>query len=93
MGDSTSTSHTTSATTFVNTKSKKKVRGVTICTKVKKIPQNGVRSLVNFNLRTKKAYGENADDFKDYMTLQARSKVSILVNSWHDIDGELKDKI
>lgn len=61
--------HTTSIATSDNTKSKRKVRGVMMYTKVKKTHENDVRSPVNFDLRTGKAYGENADDFKGYMAL------------------------
>lgn len=69
MGDSTSTSHITYVTTSVNTKSKRKVIGTTMRTKVKKVLKNGVRFLVDFDQRTDKAYGENADDFKGYVAL------------------------
>ena len=37
--------------------------------------------------------GEKAYDFLGYIALQGRSKVSILINSWHDIDDELKTDI
>lgn len=44
-------------------------------------------------MRTRKTYGKNADDFKGYVVLQGRSKVSILIDSWHEVDGDLKDNI
>lgn len=37
-----------------------------------------------------KACGENADDFKGYMELQGRRKVSILIDNMHEVDVELK---
>lgn len=74
MVDPTSTSHITSVATSVNTKSKRKARGVTMCTKVEPTYENGVRSLVNFDLRTGNDYSENVDDFKGYVALQDRTE-------------------
>lgn len=50
-----------------------------VCTKGNKAHENDVRSLINFDLRTEKAYGGNADNFKGYVVLQGRSKVIILI--------------
>lgn len=47
-------SHTTYDVTSINTKSKRKSSGATMCTKVKKAHENDVHSLVNFDLRTEK---------------------------------------
>ncbi|CAL5214787.1 unnamed protein product [Lathyrus oleraceus] len=89
MRDSKSTSHITSAITYVNTKSKIKTRGATILNKVKKVHESDVLFPINFDVRTDKDYGEHAGDFRGYLALQGRSKVSILINNWHDIDGSV----
>lgn len=62
-------------------------------TKVKKAHESGVCFPVNFDVRNGKAYGEHAGDFKDYLALESRSKVSILNDNWHDVDVDLKDSI
>ena len=94
MADSTSTSHTTSAANSVNTQSRKrKTRGATMYTKVKKANESGIRYPVRVDAVTGMVEGEKADDFLGYIALQGRSKVSILINSWHDIDDELKTDI
>ena len=90
MADSTSTSHTKSAATFVNTKCKRKTRGVTMYTMVKKPHEKGIRYSVTVDVAIDRAYGENAEDFIDYIVLQDRIKVIILIDSWHNIDDELK---
>lgn len=90
MDNSTSTSYTTYVATSINTKSKIKYRGSTMCTKVKKAHENDVRSQVNFDMRTEKAYDENADDFKGYMALQDRRNMSILIYNCHEVVGDLK---
>lgn len=46
-------------------------------TKVKKAHESGVCFQVNFHVRICKAYGEHADDFRGYMVVQGRSKVSL----------------
>ena len=77
MDNSTSACHTTS----VKIKIKRKIRGVTILTKVTKSHESGVRFLVNFCPRISKAYGEHADSFRGYISVQDRSKVSILIDN------------
>lgn len=62
-------------------------------TKVKKAYKSGVRFPINFDIRTDKAYGEHVGDFRGYLALQDRSKVSILIDNWHDVDSDLKDSI
>ncbi|CAL5192186.1 unnamed protein product [Lathyrus oleraceus] len=62
-------------------------------TKVKKYHKNGVHSPVTVDVATDRAYGEHVEDFMGYIELQGRSKVSILIDSWHDIDEELKNNI
>lgn len=62
-------------------------------TKVKKTHENGVRYLVTVDIEIGRVYGENVDDFMDYIALQSRSKVSILINSWHEVDKNLRDII
>ena len=69
QGDLASTSQTTSPATSVYTKSKNKTRGTTMLTKVKKARESSVRSPVNFDIRTAKTYGKNANDFKGCMKL------------------------
>lgn len=93
MGDSKNTSHTIFTATSINTQSKIKTRGVMMCIKVRKAYENGVHSPVEFYLRIKKAYRENVDDFERYVVLQGRSKVRILIDNWHEVDGDLKDNI
>lgn len=39
--------------------------------------------MINFDLRTEKAYGENTADLK----------MSFLIDNWHEVDGDLKDSI
>lgn len=67
----------TSATTSANTKSKRKTRGVAMLTNVTKAHESGVRYPIIFRLRTGKIYGEHADNFIGYMSLQCRSKINI----------------
>lgn len=93
MSDLTSTSHTTFAAIFVNTKRKRKTRGAAILTKVKKAHEISVALPINFDLRTSKAYGQNYGDFKVYIALQGRNKVIYLIDNWHDTDSDLKYNI
>lgn len=83
MGDSTNTSHTTPTTTFVttssNTKSKRKTRGAMMLTNVSKAHESNVRFPIDFCPRTGKAYGEHADSFRAYVSVQGRSKVNNLI--------------
>lgn len=44
-------------------------------------------------MRTGKAYHENVDDFKGCVALRDRIKVNILIDDWHDLEGDLKDSI
>ena len=59
-------------------------------TKVKKANETGIHYPVRVDAETGKASGEHADDF---FWLQGRSKLSILIDSWCDVDDELKDNI
>ncbi|CAL5211131.1 unnamed protein product [Lathyrus oleraceus] len=90
MADSTSTSNTTSTATSFNKKHKVKIRGVMIYIKVKKAHENSVHYPITVDVAIDRAYGENAEDFIDYIVLQGRIKVSILIDSWHDIGDGLK---
>ncbi|CAL5185769.1 unnamed protein product [Lathyrus oleraceus] len=76
--NSTSTTHTTISTSI---KCKRKARGITMYTKVKKARENGIRYPIRVDIATNKAYGEHAKDFKGYIVLQGRSKMSILLDS------------
>lgn len=58
--NSTSTTHTTA---FINTQRKRKSRGATMYTKMKKAHENGIRFPVRVDVATDKAYGEHAKDF------------------------------
>lgn len=93
MGYSTKTTHTTYATTFINTKSERKIRVATMLNKVTKAHENGVRFQVNFCLRTSKAYGEHSDNFRGYVPLQGKRKASILKDNLHDVDSDLKNNL
>lgn len=86
MADPTSTSHRTSDVTSINTKCKRKNRGATMYTKVKKVHESDVRYSVTVDVAIDRAYGEYAKDFMGYVVLQGRSKVSSLIDSWHDVD-------
>lgn len=77
MNDSTNTS----ATTSVNTNSKRKTRGITMLTKVTKTHESGVRFQVNFDVRIGKTFGEHADSYRGYMAVQGRSKMNILIDN------------
>lgn len=81
MCDSTNTSHRTYATIYVKTKSKRKTRGATMFTKVIKAHENDVCFPINLCPRAGNAYGEHADNFRGYMSVQCRSKVSILIDN------------
>lgn len=61
--------------------------------KVKKSHESSVRFPVNFEERINKAYGEKASDLRGYLTLQGKSKMIILIDNWHVVDGDLKDSI
>ncbi|CAL5197031.1 unnamed protein product [Lathyrus oleraceus] len=93
MDDSTSIAHTTFAATSVNTNRRRKTRGAVIYTKVKKYQETIVRYPITIDVATDRAHGEHADNFMGYSVLQGRSKMSILMDSWHDIKEELKDSI
>lgn len=90
--NSTSTTHTT---TSIETQRKRKFRGATmyIYTKVKKSHKNGIRFLIRVDVATDNAYGEHVEDFMYYVALQGRSKVSILLDNWHDDDDDLKTSL
>lgn len=62
-------------------------------TKVKKAQETGVRYPVTVGSTTDKAYGEHADDFMGHIALQGKSKVNTLIDSWDDVEEELKDAI
>lgn len=62
-------------------------------TKVKKYHKNGVHNPITVDVATDRAYGEHVEGFMGYISLQGRSKVSILIDSWHDVDEELKNNI
>ncbi|CAL5191436.1 unnamed protein product [Lathyrus oleraceus] len=93
MTDSTSTSHTTSDATSINTKCKRKTRGCTMYTKVKKAHKSGVCYPNTYYIRSDGAYDENVEDLMGYIVLQSRSKVSILIDNWNEVDEDLKDDI
>lgn len=93
VGVSMNSTSMTHATTSTNTKRKRKTRRTTIYTKVKKTHEKGIRYPVRVDVATDKAYGEHAENFMGYVALQGRSKVSILWDSWHDIDNDLKDSL
>lgn len=86
MADSTNTSHTIYVATFVNTNCRRKTRGATMYTKVKKIQEVGVHYPVTVDVAIDRAYGEHTDDFIYYIVLQGRSKVNILIDSWHNVE-------
>lgn len=69
MADSTSTSHTTSVATSINTKRKRKTRDATMYTKVKKAHEKGIRRPVTIDVATGRTYGENVEDFMGYIAL------------------------
>lgn len=69
MADLTNTSHTTSIVTFINTKHKRKTRGVTMYTKMKKAHENNVHYPVTVDIAVSRAYGEHAEDFMGYISL------------------------
>ncbi|CAL5204998.1 unnamed protein product [Lathyrus oleraceus] len=91
MADSRSTSHTTSAATSVNIKRKRKTRGAKMYTMVKNTHENYGYYLVIVDVATCRAYCENDEDFMGYIVLHGRSKVIIFIDSWHDVDDELKN--
>ncbi|CAI8606991.1 unnamed protein product [Vicia faba] len=94
MVDSISTSHTTFAANSVNTQSRKiKTRGATMYKEVKKANEFGIQYSIRVDAETGKVKGEHADDFLGYIVLQDKSKMSILINSWHDIDDEFENNI
>lgn len=62
-------------------------------TKVKKAQEIGVRCPITIDVAIKRDFGEHAGDFIGYIVLQGRSKVSILIDNWHDVEKELKDAI
>ncbi|CAL5201218.1 unnamed protein product [Lathyrus oleraceus] len=88
-----SSTFTTHTTTSSNTQRKRKYRGVTMYTKVKKAHENGIRFPVRVDFATDMAYDEHAEDFTGYVALQGRSKVSILLDNWHDVDDDLKNSL
>ncbi|CAL5208240.1 unnamed protein product [Lathyrus oleraceus] len=61
--------------------------------KVKNAHKIGVLYLVIVDAATDMGYGEHTDDFMGYIALQGRSKISILIDSWHDVEEDLKDAI
>lgn len=81
MGDLTNTSRLTFVITSPNNKSKIKTRGVVMLTRVTKAHKSGVHFLVYFCPITSKAYGEHADSFGGYMSVQGKRKVSILIDN------------
>ncbi|CAL5210978.1 unnamed protein product [Lathyrus oleraceus] len=62
-------------------------------TDVKNTHKKGICYLVRVDVATGKAYGEHGEDFTDYVVLQGKSKVSILLDSWHNIYNDLKDSL
>lgn len=72
---------------------KEKTRDATMYTKVKKPHEKGNCYPITIDVATDMAYGENVEDFMGYIVLQGRNKVSILIDSWHDIDDDLKINI
>lgn len=93
VGASMNSTSTTHKNTSTNTKCKRKTRGDTMYTKVKKAHEKCIHYLVRVDVATNKAYGEHAEDFTGYVTLQGRSKMSILLDSWHDFDNDLKENL
>lgn len=59
---------------------------------MKKTHENDIRYPVRVDVATDKAYGEHAKDFTGYVVLQDRSKVGSLLDNWHDVDDDLKDR-
>ncbi|CAL5213689.1 unnamed protein product [Lathyrus oleraceus] len=39
------------------------------------------------------AFGEHANSFRGYVSLQVRSKLNILIDNWHGVHDELKDHL
>lgn len=72
---------------------KKRVRGAT---RMKKLPlkrMDGQKIPIDFDQRTQQPLGENRKQFKSYVGSKARSKVSILGESWDFVPENVKDQI
>lgn len=72
---------------------KRNVRGATKMKKMTKVLKSGVKPLVNFNPETGRCYGPNSAEFKSYAAYLARSKCSILIDEWKQVDASTKDAI
>jgi len=72
---------------------KKRVRGATRMAHFLLKRLNGEKIPIDFDQYTKKPLGENRKKFKSHVGYIARSKVSILVESWDLVSVTVKDKI
>jgi hypothetical protein len=72
---------------------KKRVRGATRMAQLSVKRLNGQKIPIDFDQRTKKPIGENRKKFKSNVGSIARSKISILVDQWDNVDEKIKDQI